>query len=83
MREDGGARVTVTDQGPGMSAEQRAQATGRFWRPAGATGGGSGLGLAIVDHLAMAAGGDLVLDAGPDGVGLRAVIHLPPPAEDP
>lgn len=81
--EDGGARITVTDQGPGMPADQRAQATARFWRPPGATGGGSGLGLAIVDHLARAAGGDLVLEAGPDDVGLRAVIHLPPPAEVP
>jgi signal transduction histidine kinase len=82
-RIGGGARVSVTDQGPGMDAEQRAQATSRFWRPPGATGGGSGLGLAIVDHLAIAGGGELVLDAGPGGTGLRATVDLAPASGDP
>ena len=81
--EGSGARVRVTDQGPGMPADQRAQATSRFWRPPGATGSGSGLGLAIVDHLASAAGGQLELDDGPEGRGLCATVHLPAPAEDP
>lgn len=81
--DDGGARITVRDEGPGMTAEQRAQATNRFWRPPGATGTGSGLGLAIVDHLALAAGGELELDAGPDDVGLQATVRLPPPAAHP
>ena len=46
-----GSRVelAVADAGPGMTAEQRARAFDRFWRPTGADrDGGSGLGLAIV-----------------------------------
>ncbi len=78
--DDDGGRLIVTDQGPGMDPEQRAQATARFWRPPGATGGGSGLGLAIVDHLVMAGGGQLTLDAGPDEIGLRAELRFAPPA---
>lgn len=79
-RPDGGGRLTVTDQGPGMPEEQRAQATARFWRPAGSTKPGSGLGLAIVDHLAMSGGGEVALDAGPDGVGLQVVVEFAPPS---
>ena len=79
-RPGGGGRLTVTDQGPGMTEEQRAQATARFWRPPGSTSHGSGLGLAIVDHLALSGGGELALEPGPDGIGLQAVIDFAPPA---
>lgn len=75
----GGGRMTVTDQGPGMSADERALATGRFWRPPGAPAGGSGLGLSIVDHLVLASGGQLSLEPGPDDVGLRVVVDFAPP----
>lgn len=81
-RAGGGGRLTVVDQGPGMSAEQRAQATARFWRPAESTRAGSGLGLAIVDHLALAAGGEVALEAGPDGVGLQVVVDFAAPGSD-
>lgn len=81
--EGEGAQLSVIDAGPGLSPEERAQATSRFWRASGASGTGSGLGLAIVDHLALAGGGELELDAGPDGVGLRATVHLAPPVPDP
>ncbi len=80
---EGGALLAVTDQGPGLAAADRAQATSRFWRPPGATGTGSGLGLAIVDHLALAGGGELDLQAGPDEVGLRALVRLAPAGVDP
>lgn len=78
--DGGGATIEVIDQGPGMTEEQRAQATARFWRPPGAARGGSGLGLAIVDGLALAGGGDLRLEDGPGGRGLRAVVRFAPPA---
>ena len=78
--ESGGV-LTVTDQGPGMTAEERSQATARFWRPPGATSTGSGLGLAIVDQLVLAGGGSLSLEAAPDGTGLRVVTRFAPPAE--
>lgn len=76
-----GGRLVVTDQGPGMTAEQRANATARFWRPAGATGPGSGLGLAIVDQLVTAGGGELSIEAAPEGTGLRVVVDLDGPGQ--
>lgn len=78
-----GGRLVVTDQGPGMTPEQRAMATARFWRPAGSTGSGSGLGLAIVDHLALSGGGQVSIEAGPHGVGLQVVVDLAPAAAVP
>lgn len=74
--------VHVIDQGPGMTAEQRARAFDRLWRAdtAGASHasplGGSGLGLAIVHKLAQADGGEVELRAAPEG-GLDAVVLLP------
>lgn len=74
-RRDGGAiEVTVTDAGPGMTAEQREHAFDRFWRgrqdPAG-----SGLGLAIVRSLVEADDGAVRLEGAPGG-GLRVVVTL-------
>jgi signal transduction histidine kinase len=63
-----------------MTADQRQQATARFWRPAGSTSSGSGLGLAIVDQLALSGGGELALEDGPDAVGLCARVTFAPPA---
>ena len=63
----------VTDEGPGLTAEQRARAFDRFWR-AGTGGGGSGLGLAIARRLVEADGGTIELrDAA--GGGLEAVVR--------
>jgi signal transduction histidine kinase len=85
----GRVELRVGDQGPGLDAEQRRQATDRFWRgeqPVGTaaeTSGGSGLGLAIVQALAIASGGDVRLEAGTDGPaadgcrGLAVIIELP------
>jgi signal transduction histidine kinase len=77
---DGGGQLTVTDQGPGMTADERAQATSRFWQASGSTSGGSGLGLAIVDHLVLSGGGQLALEAGPGGAGLQVIIVFAPPS---
>jgi signal transduction histidine kinase len=76
-RPGGEVTVHVLDQGPGMTADQRASACERFWRnPADQhTGDGSGLGLTIAAQLARAAGGDLTLHPAPGG-GLDATIHL-------
>jgi signal transduction histidine kinase len=64
----------VTDQGPGMSAEQRRRAFDRFWRQ-GAPGTGTGLGLAVVQRLVSADGGSVELEAAPGG-GLDAAVRL-------
>jgi signal transduction histidine kinase len=85
VREDGRwAVLTVTDDGPGIPAEDAERVFRRFARldDARARAGddsageeGAGLGLAIVRSTAQAHGGSVSLgDAGP---GLRAVVRLP------
>jgi len=64
----------VRDEGPGMTAEQRARAFDRFWR-AGSGHGGSGLGLAIVRKLVAADEGEVELAEAPGG-GLDAIVRL-------
>ena len=72
-RGDGWAELRVRDEGPGMSAEDRARAFDRFWR--GRSGEGSGLGLAIVRRLVEADGGTVDLVDAP-ARGLEAVVRL-------
>ena len=65
----------VTDNGPGMSAEERERAFDRFWQAPGSKGGHSGLGLAIVQQLA--ARNDAGIELLPaDPRGLDAVITM-------
>lgn len=67
--------LRVTDEGPGLSAEERGRAFDRFWR--GRTdSAGSGLGLAIVRRLTETDGGEALLEEAPGG-GLAAVVRLP------
>lgn len=72
---DGRVCFEVLDRGPGMSEEECAMATRRFWRRSQA-GGGSGLGLAIVWAIAQRHGGTLGLQPRPGG-GLHAQLQLP------
>jgi signal transduction histidine kinase len=67
----------VTDQGPGMPADQRERAFDRFWRGPATDSEGTGLGLAIVRQLLEASGGTAELRANADG-GLDAVARLRP-----
>jgi signal transduction histidine kinase len=67
---DGLARVTVTDEGPGLQPYEADRAFGRFWR--GHHGkSGSGLGLAIVRATAERHGGRAYAE------GARFTIELP------
>ncbi|MBT2497205.1 HAMP domain-containing histidine kinase [Microbacterium sp. ISL-59] len=76
-REGDVCRITVRDQGPGLSAEQAAAATDRFWRSAeSADTPGSGLGLAIASDLLATVGGEVAVAAA-DGGGLEVVLLLP------
>ncbi|WP_440067271.1 DUF4153 domain-containing protein [Streptosporangium sp. OZ121] len=72
-----GVRLRVSDQGPGIAAEDRARAFERFSRlDAGraADDGGAGLGLAITKEIVELHGGSIHFD---DGVGCHVVADLP------
>ena len=73
----GGARLTVSDDGPGIAAGERARVLDRFYRPAGSTQPGSGLGLAIVRTIAEAHGASVTLGEGPGGRGLAVTVSFP------
>jgi signal transduction histidine kinase len=73
--EDGRLVIRIDDDGPGLSAEQRAEAMQRGLR-LDESKPGSGLGLSIVTDLVGLYEGDFRLDRSPDG-GLRAEIELP------
>ena len=64
----------VCDRGPGLSAEESALATHRFWRRG--PGRGSGLGLSLVAAITERFGGSLELTQRPGG-GLEAKLTLP------
>jgi two-component system OmpR family sensor kinase len=73
----GGARLTVSDDGPGIAAGERARVLDRFYRPAGSTQPGSGLGLAIVKTIAEAHGASVTLAEGLAGRGLAVTVSFP------
>ena len=68
-----GARITVSDNGPGMSAEDRERAFLRFTT---SSPNGTGLGLAIVHRLTISNGGTVRLDETPGG-GLTVTLDFP------
>jgi len=73
------AVAEVSDDGPGMSADQAAHAFDRFYRADPGRSrdrGGSGLGLAIVQAIAAAHGGRATLDTAP-GRGTTVRVELP------
>ena len=72
--------LRVSDEGPGMSADERARAFDRFWQSAparrdGRPNGHFGLGLSIVRELVVGDGGDITLEAAASG-GLEVVVRL-------
>jgi signal transduction histidine kinase len=67
------ARIMVSDNGPGMSAEDRERAFLRFTT---SSPNGTGLGLAIVHRLVISNGGTASLDETPGG-GLTVTLDFP------
>jgi signal transduction histidine kinase len=68
-----GAQITVADDGPGMSAEDRERAFLRFTT---SNPNGTGLGLAIVHRLVTSNGGTARLTETPGG-GLTVILDFP------
>lgn len=76
---DNWAVLTVTDHGPGIPPERRAEAIKPFVRldEARTRTGNVGLGLALAEAIAVAHGGTLTLDRATDHVGLKVELRLP------
>lgn len=77
-RADGGASVTVEDDGPGVLPELLPRLSERFFRAGGSDEDGSGLGLAIVQRIADRHHAAVVYRLA-DPSGLRVEIHFPAP----
>jgi signal transduction histidine kinase len=74
---EGAYRIEITDRGPGMTPAEVAQiAAFRQFDRSRHEQQGLGLGLAIVTHIAALHHAPLAFEAGPEGVGLRAVLDL-------
>jgi signal transduction histidine kinase len=76
-KSDAGTVLTVADDGPGMTAQERSRA---FLRYTTGSQNGTGLGLAIVHRLVTANGGTIRLADTPGG-GLTVELDLPSPDE--
>ena len=70
-------RIDVTDDGPGIPPERRADVFARFHREAGGRGDGYGLGLSIVQRVAQLHGAEIALLDAPWGHGLRVQVSFP------
>ncbi len=70
--------IRVVDSGPGLDAGQRESLRQRWTQGLAGVrlGAGAGLGLAIASRYVSLMGGELLLEAGPGGKGLRAVVRL-------
>ena len=76
--EQGWLRFWITDSGPGVSDDDRQRIFQRFARGGAASrrSDGAGLGLAIIHAIAVAHGGDVLLDSTP-GHGATFSVVLP------
>jgi len=75
------ARVTVADQGPGLSDSDQGLIFEKFERLGRSGDGGSGLGLYISRRLARAMGGELSVESA-KGQGARFVLEVPAGSHD-
>ncbi|MBT0773857.1 HAMP domain-containing histidine kinase [Kineosporia sp. J2-2] len=76
----GGVEVTVTDEGPGVPADDLDRVADRFWRADGAAQEGTGLGMSIAKTLMERHQGTLEVMPGAER-GLRVRLWLPPEAQ--
>ncbi len=71
------AYVEVEDDGPGIAPAERQRVLERFYRGQGTQVEGNGLGLAIASEIARVHHGQLQLESGASGRGLRATLSFP------
>jgi len=74
--DGGAATLSVTDQGPGIPADERDKVGQRFYRILGTEAFGSGLGLSIVKRIAELHGASVGLGAGEQGKGLSVSVRF-------
>jgi two-component system sensor histidine kinase QseC len=74
---NGGAKLQVSDTGPGIDESEREQVQQRFYRIAGSGVEGSGLGLSIVKRIAELHSAKLEFGTNSSGYGLRVTVDLP------
>jgi two-component system sensor histidine kinase QseC len=72
----GSEHLEVNNGGPALSPEQIQHLGQRFHRPVGQEQAGSGLGISIVQRIAQSHGLALVMSAGDDGTGVRAMLKF-------
>jgi len=76
LRADGGVRIEVRDDGPGIAPEHQPRLFEKFYRVPGSAPGGAGLGLSIVRDVVEAHGGRVGVESTP-GAGAVFWIELP------
>jgi two-component system sensor histidine kinase QseC len=69
--------ISVSDTGPGLTAEQRERVFDRFYRGRGTRQPGSGLGMSIVKRVAELHDATVELGDGIDGSGLGVTVRIP------
>jgi two-component system sensor histidine kinase QseC len=72
----GVATLGVSDQGPGIAADERGRVGQRFYRVLGTEEAGSGLGLSIVRRIAELHQASLALGEGEQGKGLAVTLSF-------
>jgi signal transduction histidine kinase len=71
-----GARIRVTDEGPGIAPQEREKIGQRFYRILGTGQSGSGLGLSIVRRIVEMHAAQLRFEEGGNRRGLRVVVEF-------
>lgn len=75
--DDGTARISISDEGPGIPPAEREKVFERFARGSAARGEGSGLGLAIVRAIAERHGGHVTVDGATFTIAVKELSKSP------